>query len=305
MRGLEAGLKGSDFINAFSLIDESWIKNKRSIDPDQVRSHWEKQGLSVSRQTISFQMLKGGVSKTTSALNVGIRAAQYGLKVLFVDLDQQANLSQALGILDDSLPVWVDIAEQKVKIEQACQKISPWIDLIPSSLNNSVLEKVLLKSHRNWALSIRGPLAEIRHKYDWIVLDTAPSLSLVNTAATCASQLIVLPVTPDPFAISGVKKHLIELSEIEKDFELIHLKKKILLTRFDTREALSHRYLDELANTYPDLLLDSYIRLNADVKKSFEEKKSLFQTQSAAKEDYDLLTRELIGFYQGDKHAQC
>lgn len=305
MRGLEAGLKGSDFAQAFNPVADASLTTKRSIDSTQVRAYWESLGLSVARQTISFQMLKGGVSKTTSALNLGIRAAQYGLKVLFVDLDQQANLSQALGVMDETLPVWVDIAEQKVTIEKACQRVSSHIDLIPSSLNNSVLEKVLLKSHRNWALSIRGPLAEIRHKYDWIILDTAPSLSLVNTAATCASQLIVLPVTPDPFAISGVKKHLAELAEIEKDFELIHLKKKILLTRFDTREVLSHRYLDELANSYPEFLLDSFIRLNADVKKSVEEKKSLFQTQSAAKEDYDLLTRELMGFYQGENHAKC
>lgn len=305
MRGLDAGLKGSDFALTFSPAADPLLATKRSIDPAQVRDYWESLGHQVVRQTISFQMLKGGVSKTTSALNLGIRAAQYGLKILFVDLDQQANLTQALGVLDESLPVWVDIAEQKVSIEQACQRISAQIDLIPSSLNNSVLEKVLLKSHRNWALSIRGPLAEIRHKYDWIILDTAPSLSLINTAATCASQLIILPVTPDPFALSGVKKHLAELTEIERDFELIHLKKKILLTRFDSREALSHRYLDDLANSYPEYLLDSFIRLNADVKKSVEERKSLFQTQSAAKEDYDLLTRELMGFYQGEDHAKC
>ncbi|MCS6838015.1 MAG: ParA family protein [Bdellovibrionaceae bacterium] len=254
---------------------------------------------------ISFQMLKGGVAKTTSALNVGIRASHLGLKVLLVDLDQQANLSFAAGATDPNLAVWVDIIDQKVSIEKTILPICEGLDLIPSNLNNSVLEKVLSRSHRNWVTCVQAPLNQIKNRYDWIIIDTAPSLSMLNTAVTYASDLIILPVTPDPFALLGLQKHLQELEEIKKDFHLSGLHYKILFSRFDAREILSQKYLDYLCTNFKDFLLDSYIRVNSDIKKvQGSSGKSIFQLKSAASEDYDLVTKELIHWWKENCNAQ-
>ena len=103
-----------------------------------VREYLIKKGYKYPKKIISFQMLKGGVAKTTSALNIGLRASMLGAKVLFVDLDQQANLTFALGHTDETAPVWLDIFEKKSSIESAIKTINSNIDLIPSSLNNSV-----------------------------------------------------------------------------------------------------------------------------------------------------------------------
>lgn len=305
LSGLKASEISANLGFSISTNKKTKIAPGKHLTPSEVRAIWQQQGHKVPNQVISFQMLKGGVAKTSSALNIGIRAAQYGLKVLLVDLDQQANLSFGLGCVDQDLPVWVDIAEKKVSINKAKISVFENLDLIPSNLNNSVLEKVLMRTHRNWAASVRGPLEQIRQEYDWIIVDTAPSLSLVNTAVTCASDLVVLPVSPDPFAVTGLKKHIQELAEMQEEFELKKLDKKILFTRFDGREKLSQSYLDQVAELYPDELLDSYIRNSSDVKKAIEEGKHIYQNQSAAKEDYDLVTRELLGFLQGDTYAEC
>ena len=92
------------------------------IDPKLVRKYLISLKMKYPKQIISVQMLKGGVAKTTSVLNMGLRAAMYGARVLFVDLDQQANLTFALGQESESRPVWIDIIEKKATAFQAFSK---------------------------------------------------------------------------------------------------------------------------------------------------------------------------------------
>lgn len=277
---------------------ESHLKKKLKTPwllPEDVRSFLLSKGYQYPQKVISVQMLKGGVAKTTSVLNMGLRAAMYGARVLFVDLDQQANLSFALGVEDESLPVWVDIVEKRKSIDECVRFIEPHVDLIPSSLNNSVLDRVLLNSNRNWAQAVRGPLEKIRHRYDLVLIDTAPALSATNTAATVASDEVILPVNPDKFAFLGLEKNLAELEDIKKDFSL-GFKSKILFTKFDGRENTSHELLQRCIDSFEDSLMKGYIRTSSEVKNTVRSGKSLFAGKSPVKSDYDLVTREMLGF---------
>lgn len=269
---------------------------KATVEPKLVRALLEKSGYKIPRQIISFQMLKGGVSKTTSAFNFGWRAAQYGARVLFVDLDQQANLSFALGVDAENLPVWVDIVEKKTPIAKAIVPVTENIDLIPSSLNNSVLDRVLYTSHRNLATAVKAPLKEIQQDYDLIILDTAPSLSAINTAVTCASDVVILPINPDKFSMIGVRKHLDDLNEMRSDFDL-EFETKVLFTRFDGRESASQAFLEECLELFENSLLKHYIRSSAEIKNALSGPRTIFATKNNAKEDYDGLTRELLGIW--------
>lgn len=268
--------------------------------PEDVRTFLLTEGYKYPQKVISVQMLKGGVAKTTSVLNMGLRAAMYGAKVLFVDLDQQANLSFALGVEDETLPVWVDIAEKRKSIEECVRFIEPHVDLIPSSLNNSVLDRVLTNSNRNWAQIVKGPLEKIKHRYDLVLIDTAPALSAVNTAVTIASDEVILPVNPDKFAFLGLQKNLLELEDIKKDFELDFVK-KILFTKFDGRENTSHEILQKCIDSFEDQMMKGYIRTSTEVKNAVRSGKSLFAGKSAVKADYDEVTREILG---GFFHAE-
>ena len=264
------------------------------VPPEMARRVLEQKGLRFAKQTVSFQMLKGGVAKTTSALNFGWRAAMYGARVLMVDLDQQANLTFALGVDAENLPVWVDIVEKKVTAREARVRIAPGLDLIPSSLNNSVLDRVLLQSHRNWSTSVQAPLRDLQGEYDLIILDTAPSLSILNTAVTCASDVVVLPIAPDKFSLLGLQKHLGDLRELEKEFDL-SIEKRVLFTRFDGRETASHEILTKCTDLFEDLLLKNYIRSSSELKNTLGTGRTIYSSKSPAKQDYDLVTRELLG----------
>ncbi len=264
------------------------------ILPAIVRKYIYSRGVRFTPQVISFQMLKGGVAKTTSALNFGWRAAMYGARVLFIDLDQQANLTFALGVEDETLPVWLDVVEKKLPLEKVRRQLPSGVDLIPSSLNNSVLDRVLLNGHRNWAQAVKTPLKEIQAEYDLVVIDTAPNLSAINTAVTCASDLVVLPINPDKFSLLGVRKHLEDLGEIKKDFDL-DFDSRILFTRFDGRESASKEILSQCIEEFEDLLMKNYVRTSTDIKTNVGGERSIYSTKSNAKEDYDLVTKELLG----------
>lgn len=266
---------------------------KSRILPSVVRKFLSSKGYQYPQKVISFQMLKGGVAKTTSALNFGLRAAMYGAKVLFVDLDQQANLTFALGVDAEEKPVWVDLVERKTTIEKATIAIDEGIDLIPSSLNNSVLDRVLLSSNKNWAQAVKGPLKEIRSFYDLVIIDTAPNLSTINTAVTCASDMVVLPINPDKFSLLGLKKHLQDLEELKTEFAL-NFESRILFTKYDGRESASREILTQCIEKFEDLLLKSYIRTSSDIKNTIRSGRTIFSTKSNAKLDYDLVTRELL-----------
>lgn len=263
--------------------------------PEEVRALLLAEGYKYPQKVISIQMLKGGVAKTTSVLNMGLRAAMYGARVLFIDLDQQANLSFALGVEDESLPVWVDVVEKKKNIEECVRFVEPHVDLIPSSLNNSVLDRVLLNSNRNWAQAVKAPLEKIKHRYDLILIDTAPALSATNTAVTVASDEVILPVNPDKFAFLGLQKNLSELEDIRADFGL-GFKKKVLFTKFDGRENFSHELLQKCIESFEDSLMKGYIRTSSEVKNTVRSGKSLFAGKSPVKSDYDFVTREMLGF---------
>jgi chromosome partitioning protein len=266
---------------------------KSLVPPQIVRNYLSSRGHQYPFKVVSFQMLKGGVAKTTSALNFGLRAAMYGARVLFIDMDQQANLTFALGEDGENRPVWLDIVEKKNTVAECVIAVDENIDLIPSSLNNSVLERVLINSHRNWSQSVKGPLSEIRSHYDLVIVDTAPALSATNTAVTLASDQIVLPVNPDRFSLSGLRKHLADLKEIQKEFQ-ISLDCKVLFTKYDARESTSRELLGTCIDEYGDHLLKNYIRASSEVKNTIGSSKHLFQAKSAAKEDYDAVTRELL-----------
>lgn len=268
---------------------------KSLVPPSVVRRYLSSKGYSIPFQVISFQMLKGGVAKTTTAMNFGLRAAMYGAKVLFIDLDQQANLTFALGENAEDKPVWLDVVEKKVALNQAVIAVDENIDLVPSSLNNSVLERVLINSQRNWMQAVKGPLAEVRNHYDLVIIDTAPALSTTNTAVTLASDVVVLPVNPDRFSMFGLNKHLADLTEIGAEFSH-NFEKKVLFTKFDGRESASRELLEQCIDQYGEFLLKNYIRASSEVKNTIGTQKHIFQAKSAAKEDFDAVTRELLHF---------
>lgn len=277
-------------------------KSKKQLNSREVRGLLLSEGIRLPNQVISIQMLKGGVAKTTTALNIALRFAQFGQKVLVIDLDQQANLTFALGASGEGRPVWIDILEGRATVSDCILEVAPQLHLLPSNLNNSVIERHLSTGRVNIGQSVKRVLQEIRPLYDLVIIDTAPNLSAINTSVTCASDLVILPVNPDRFSLQGLQMTITELSRIRTDFDLI-AREKILFTKFDAREKASREILLECASTYKEKMLNTYVRTSVELKNSIGTQRSIFDIKSHAKEDYDLLVKELFELLRSKEHG--
>lgn len=269
------------------------ITGRAYLLPRVAREAMLSRGFVYKPTRISLQMLKGGVAKTTTAMNIGIRANMYGARVLLIDLDQQANLSFAFGIEDSKAPVWTDIVEGKRKITETIIELSDGFHIIPSNLNNSVLDRVLLSGKINIATAVGQHLEKIKTKYDLILLDTSPNLSAINTAAACAADMVILPVNPDKFSFDGLKKTLADLKNVRKEFGASFIE-KLLFTKFDGRETSSHELLKLCFAHYSNMMLKGFIRTSSEMKNTIRSGTNVFIHKTTAKEDYDIVTREIM-----------
>ncbi len=287
LQGLHKYLKTNGF-------EATLISNRAYLSPEITRAVFLSRGLHYKYQVLSLQMLKGGVAKTTTAMNIGLRANMYGARVLLVDLDQQANLSFSFGAEDPNAFVWVDLLEGKTSVENIIKKITPSLHLIPSNLNNSMLDRVLLNGKRNVGAGVSQYLTPLRHQYDLVIIDTAPNLSAINTAASCASDTVILPVNPDKFSYVGMLKTLEDLEKIRAEFKTT-FEEKILFVKFDGRETSSHELLKMCLANFGDQMLKAFVRTSTEVKNTIRTGRSIYDHKSNAKEDYDLVTKELMG----------
>jgi len=276
-------------------LESEKIGSQKWLSPQTVRQVLESRGVKYKRQIISIQANKGGVGKTTTAYHIAIRASMYGARVLCVDLDMQGNMTQAFQVKDSRVPVFYDVFKGKIEIKDAIFPVSQHVDILGSHLANSKLDKTLSQDNKlNPSGVILHQLSPIIEKYDLVILDCAPAFSHLNTCVALASDMVIVPVNPDPFAVEGLSQTMEELADIKKEFKS-NFSIKILFNKYDAREKSSFDYLTTLSSKYAGLFFKSFIRNNADLKNAIIAKKSVFDyKQAPAREDYDLLTREIL-----------
>jgi len=280
-------------------IDVITTKSRRKkIPPLGVRKLLLEKGFQYPHENISFQIVKGGVGKTSLSYALGLRASHYGAKVLLVDLDQQGNLTRSFKIEARDCPVWLNIFRDGVSIEKAVIKLTDTLDLVPSNLNNSRLDLELSQATPNLKDMIRDVLSPIRNNYDLVIFDCPPAINKINLSATCASDTVIIPVNPDPYAMDGLDFTLAELRRIRQDFKL-KFDYKIVWNRYDARERLGAICMHDLAKDEAKInhVLPVVIRVDASLKNSIFDAVSLFDLprRSAAREDIDQFAKEILG----------
>jgi chromosome partitioning protein len=258
--------------------------------------------LKFNNRIIGIQNLKGGVGKTELVYVIATKANLYGAKVLCIDLDMQGNLTEdCFRVNAENSPVLIDIIEQNIPILDAIVNISPGLDIIPSRLENGVLDNTLMLKKLPLDRILRDLIDPLRSHYDLILIDCPPALGQAVTAASLAVDEIIAPVTPDRRSLSGLKLCQKELSAIEHNYKK-NIPFKIILNKFDTRNTLSHETLSSLMKhpIYGDKLYKSYIRTCQEFPNSVAKGESIFKTlrETVAKEDIDLFVQELLGIEQ-------
>jgi chromosome partitioning protein len=192
----------------------------------------------------------------------------------------------------------LDVVKNGIPIEETIINISPGIDLIPSDLDNGIIDNTLMLGRFPLDRVYKQAIDNIRKNYDIILIDCPPALTASVTAAAIAGDEIVAPVTPDEHSISGLNLLCNEIKDIEEKYN-INIPIKIVFNKFDTRNNLSHEKLGFLRNSekYKEKLYLSYIRTSQEFPNAIDNGQTIFDVfkETSAKEDIDLLTREILG----------
>jgi chromosome partitioning protein len=249
------------------------------------------------QKIIAIQIVKGGTGKTSLAQSIAIRANLYGARVLCIDLDQQGNLTQAFNINPEELPAMVDLITDDLPISEGIISVAPGLDLIPSRIENAVLDNTIMLKRLPLDRVYRDRLEPLREKYDLILIDCPPAIGQSVAAVTLAADLIMAPVTPEKFCLSGLKISSKEIANLEQTYKK-KIQMKVVLNKFDTRTMLSHEVLSSLIkhSDFASKLYKSYIRVSQEFPNSIAKGGSIFDSlrENSAKEDVDLLTREVL-----------
>lgn len=245
-----------------------------------------------------FQNIKGGVGKTEMTFSLAVRANLYGAKVLCLDLDLQGNLTKGcFKINPKNKPIMLDVIKDQLPIEDTIINIIPGLDLIPSDLDNGVLDNTLMLGKFPLDKVYRHNIRNLLKNYDMIFIDCPPALTASVTAATLAADEIIAPITPDEHSMSGLNLLCNEIAEIERKFG-VNIPIKLVFNKFDARNNLSHEKLDYLRNSpeYKQKLYLSYIRASQDFPNAINSGQTIFDVfrETPAKQDIDLLIKEIL-----------
>jgi chromosome partitioning protein len=260
------------------------------------------EGASVGR-VIALANQKGGVAKTTSTLNLAVAFAEQGHKVLAIDLDPQGNLTMSQGLNPDTIErSMYDVLVHRLPIEQVIYKGE--IDLGVASIDLAGAE-LALSSLIGRERALEKALQPIGTSYDYIVIDTPPSLGLLTINALVAASGVIVPVQCEYLSLRGLVQLENTLSMIRENLNPDVRIEGILATMYDSRTLHSREALEILEENFGDLVFKTRIRktiryAEAPVKGSSILK---YDPTGNAAEAYRELAKEVLNGAQARKHA--
>jgi len=284
----------SKYASSKGVSTEKINSKNRGYTNKGVRTILESFGFIYPSNTIAFQMLKGGSTKTIALVHLAVRLCHYGSRVCVIDLDPQGNASEALSVDTTEKPIFYDIITGNATVEDSIVNVSEGLDIIPSDFGNSGLDHFITSKQRNLATFVKVVVDKIKDQYDFILIDCNPSLSHINTSIALSSDYLIIPVNPNKFSYNGLTQTLKELLRINTEFNSA-IDFKLLYTLFKERDNLSQKYLIKYGKNLKSKLISSIIKENTDVKKAIDENKFIFDKPKAlSRQDFDLLAQEVL-----------
>jgi chromosome partitioning protein len=246
---------------------------------------------------VSVANQKGGVGKTTTALNLSATLAAAEKKTLLVDLDPQGNSTSGLGVDKHALSATVyEVLIGTKRLKEVMQKTElAYLDLVPANTTLFGAEVELVDIDNRESL-LRHSLEEVKGTYEYILVDCPPSLTLLTINALAAADSILIPIQCEYYAMEGLGQllHTIELArdKLNPDLEI----EGILFTMFDGRNNLSHQVAEEVRKHFPDKVFQTVIPRNIKLSESPSHGKPviLYDIGCKGAESYLELTKEFL-----------
>jgi chromosome partitioning protein len=259
-------------------------------------------GAPVGR-VISFANQKGGVAKTTTTLNLGVAFAEQGLKVLLIDLDPQGNLTMSQGMNPDSIDrSMFDVLVHRLPIQEVIHHAE--VDLAVSSIDLAGAE-LALSSMIGRERALEKALVEVKDNYDYVLVDTPPSLGLLTINALVASSGVIVPVQCEYLSLRGLVQLENTLSMIRENLNPRVEIEGILPTMYDSRTLHSREAVEILQENFGELVFATKIRKTVRYAEAPVKGTSVlkYDPSGTAAEAYRDLAKEVLNGAQAREHA--
>ncbi len=250
---------------------------------------------------ISICNQKGGTGKTTTTVNLSHALTDLGKKVLIVDNDPQGNATSGVGVNKNEILLSVyDLLINKAKAQEALiSNVYPNLDLIPCNINLTGAE-IELVGALSRETRLKKALDPIKNNYDYIFIDSPPSLGLLTLNALVASDSIIIPIQCEFYALEGVSQLLNTLNLITEGLNSNLAIAGVLLTMADFRTNLTTEVINEIKNYFKDKVFKTIIPRNIKLSEapSFGKPIAIYDGSSIGAKRYKELAEEILGAYK-------
>jgi len=246
---------------------------------------------------IAFVNQKGGVAKTTSAINVGAGLALAGKKVLMVDLDAQGHLTFGLGVSAHKMDNTIyEVFKEGIDASQAVLNVAGRYDIIPADIRLSSLE-MELSAIAGRELILKEALEQIEAQYDYILLDCPPALGLLTLNGLTAAKEVFVPIQAEFLALHGMKQLLQVIELVRKRLNPALSLAGVITTFYDRRKLLNQQVQEKIITTFGDKSFKTMIRNNVALAEAQAFNLDIFAykpTSNGAKDYKDLIDEILL-----------